>query len=190
MESLKYTDGIVNQEEFNTSTKKILWILREVNHDGDICDWNMCEILQTKIKGDNGIAPGWSNTFAPIIYSTYGILNNLYWREIPYCSEKPEIIDILKKIAYINVKRTAGGATVNHVLLEEAYSENKQFLLSQINYINPDIIIYGGTFHLFEHDLDFLENKSIKHISAYHPGQRTISQELYCDEIIESALSQ
>ena len=183
-----YRDGIVNRDVFNKCKKRILWILKEVNHDGELDDWDMCEILRTEIKGEKGINPGWSNTFAPIIYSTYGILNNLKWHEIPYCNEKPEIIDVLNSIAYMNVKRTSGGANVDYQKLSEAYKENKNLLFNQINEINPSIIIYGGTFYLFENDLDLISNKNVTHISAYHPAHRG-NKEIYCNQIIETALA-
>jgi hypothetical protein len=74
--------------------------------------------------------------------------------EIPYYSDKPEIIDILKEIAYINVKKTSGNSTTHFSTLESAYKENKTLLFGQINKINPSIIIYGGTYYLFENDIE------------------------------------
>ena len=72
--------------------------------------------------------------------------------------------------------------------MENAYIENKKLLFEQINDINPSIIIYGGTYYLFENDIEEnIKNKSIKHIDAYHPAQRHITHENYCNQIIEEA---
>ncbi len=185
---MAYTDGIVNKEFYKVSNVKILWILKEVNHDGDISDWDMTKILQD-IKTDYGIESGWEKTFGSIVHTTYGILNEKMWDEIPYYYDKPEIVDVLKEIAYINVKKTAGDSTTHFTTLERAYVENKKLLFKQINDINPSIIIYGGTYYLFENDIEEnVKNKSIKHIDAYHPAQRQITHENYCNQIIEEAI--
>jgi hypothetical protein len=182
---MAFKDGIINAEFYKNSALKILWILKEVNHDGDISDWDMTEILQD-IKTDKGMEKGWEKTFGPIVYTTYGILKNKMWDEIPYYSDKPEIIDILKEIAYINVKKTSGNSTTHFSTLESAYKENKTLLFGQINKINPSIIIYGGTYYLFENDIEEnVKNKNIKHIDAYHPAQRQITHEKYFNQIVE-----
>lgn len=184
----KYRDGIINKDFFNKSKIKILWILKEVNHDGEIDDWDMSIILQN-LKTKNGIKSGWEKTFATIVYTTFGILNKKLWDEIPYHYDNPEIIDILKEIAYINVNKTSGGSTTHYLTLEKAYLTYKEKLFQQINEINPSVIIYGGTFYLFENDLNSnIINKTIKHIDAYHPAQRKISHEKYCNDIIEKVI--
>lgn len=180
---MAYKDGIVNFEKYSKTFPKILWILKEVNHDGDLENWDMTKILQD-IKTDCGIEKGFEKTFAPIVYLSYGIINNKTWSEIPYHYDEPSIIDVLSQIAYINVKKTAGGSTIHYSSLERAYEENKKMLFEQINEINPDIIIYGGTHYLFEVDNEtFLKNRKVKHISAYHPAQRSMSHEAYYDEV-------
>lgn len=186
---MAFKDGIINIELYVKSKVKILWILKEVNHDGDIIDWDMSKILQ-EIKTENGIEVGWEKTFGPIVHTTYGILNQKMWNEIPYYYEKPEIVNVLKEIAYINVKKTAGDSTTHFTTLEKAYAKNKRFLFQQINDINPSIIIYGGTFYLFENEIEEnVINKHIKHIDAYHPAQRKITHEKYCNQIIEEAIN-
>lgn len=182
---MAYKDGIVNLEFYNKSETKILWILKEVNHDGDLDDWNMSKILQ-KLKTEYGVEKGFEKTFAPIVHLSYGIINKKKWSEVPYHYDEPSIIDILNQIAYINVKKTAGSSSIHFSSLEKAYKENKEMLYKQINEINPDIIIYGGTYYLFENDNNYmLINKDIKHISAYHPSQRSITHEKYFDEVYE-----
>ncbi|RZK11699.1 MAG: hypothetical protein EOO43_19160 [Flavobacterium sp.] len=93
--------------------------------------------------------------------------------------------DVLQSIAYMNVKFTAGGSNVDHTKLEDAYLENKMELFRKINVINPDVIIYGGTYSLFKNDIEkFVRNKQTKHIEAYHPSAR-VNKERYVNEIIE-----
>jgi hypothetical protein len=181
-------DGIVNNEFYQESKIKILWILREVNHEGDISDWDLTKIIQ-QIIIKTGIEPGWEKTFGPIVYATYGILNNKLWDEIPYYYDKPEIVNVLKEIAYINVKKTAGISKTNFKELDSAFNDGKESLFKEINNINPEVIIYGGTFYLFEKEIENrIINKNTKHINAYHPSQRSIKQEKYCNQIIEEAI--
>lgn len=186
---MAFKDGIVNEEFYENSAVKILWILKEVNHDGDISDWDMTKILQN-IKTNTGIEAGWEKTFGPIVHSTYGILNQKIWDEIPYYYNKPEIVNVLKEIAYINVNKTSGNSIIHFSTLENAYIENKNLLFEQINEMNPSIIIYGGTYYLFEKDIEVnVKNKSIKHIDAYHSAQRQITHKKYCNQIIEEAIN-
>lgn len=180
---MAYIDGIINVEKYLKTHPKILWILKEVNHDGSLEDWNMAEILQD-IKADYGIEKGFEKTFAPIVHLSYGIINKKNWNEVPYHYDEPSIIDILSRIAYINVKKTSGSSTTHYTSLEKAYEENKTLLFKQINEINPDIIIYGGTSYLFESDIEIqISNRNIKHISAYHPAQRSITHEEYFNRV-------
>jgi hypothetical protein len=182
---MAYKDGIVNSVIFSKTTPKILCILKEVNHNVDLENCNFTKILQD-LKTDCGIEKGFERTFAPIVHLSYGIINKKTWSEVPYHYDEPDIIDILKQIAYINVKKTAGGSTIHFSSLEKAYDENKVDLFIQINEINPDIIIYGGTYYLFENDNDImLKNQNIKHISAYHPSQRSITHENYYNKVYE-----
>ena len=74
--------------------------------------------------------------------------------------------------------------------LQKAYNKNKDILFQQINDINPSIIIYGGTYHLFAKDIEVnIKNKLIKHIDAYHPAQTNLTHEKYCNQIIEEAIT-
>lgn len=178
-----YKDGIVNNDKFLKTSPKILWVLKEVNHEGSLENWDMTKILQD-IKAEYGIEKGFEKTFAPIVHLSFGIINKKTWSEVPYHYDDPTIIDILSQIAYINVKKTSGGPNIHNSSLEKAYELNRDLLFNQINEINPDLIIYGGTYHLFENDIEtLLVNKNTKHIPAYHPAQRTISHEEYYNEV-------
>jgi hypothetical protein len=179
---MAYKDGIINNDKYNKTNPKILWILKEVNHDGDLENWDMTKILQD-IKDEYGIEKGFEKTFAPIVHLSYGIIHRKSWTEVPNHYDKPEIIDILSQIAFINVKKTSGSSTIDNQTLENAYNQNKNLLFQQINEISPNIIIYGGTYHLFENELEMINDKNIKHISAYHPAQRTITQEEYFERV-------
>ncbi|PKH50720.1 hypothetical protein CXF68_08455 [Tenacibaculum sp. Bg11-29] len=186
-------DGIVDTEEYYSNSPKILWILKEVNCPGD-SNWDMRDALANNIKNKNGkgIKSGWANTFNPIVYATYGILNNISWENMESVYSDQSIIDVLRKVAYINVKKEPGGSSSNPSEIKSYYNKNKAASHEQIKLINPDIIIFGNTLNFFDEDffdlfekLEKKENDSSlevyegeKHIllNTYHPNNRTIEQ--------------
>src|SRR5687768_12307014 len=145
-------DGIVDPVTYSSSDKKILWILKEVNSPEDDGGWDMREAIRN-LKTESGLKKGWDKTFSSIVYVSYGIIYKKNWSEIPYLYDDPSIIDVLNKIAYINVKKVPGGSRTSPTELQLAYVVNRELLWDQIRVINPDIIIFGGTFYLFEIDI-------------------------------------
>lgn len=191
-------DGIVDFGQYQTCDLKILWILKEVNSVDDIDEWDLRDAI-SNLKTEKGIVKGWGSTFNPIVYTTYGILNNKERKEINNINSNPEIIDVLQKIAYVNIKKIPGGSVVKHLELEMAYDEQKEILKEQISLYNPNIIICGGTFEIIKDDLNY-KKLDKKHnypinifqsqkriiIDAYHPNNRTVKQEIYCNSIINA----
>ena len=116
-------DGIVSEKDYLNSEIKILWILKDPNSTGEDGAWDMREHIKTNLKTESGILKGWSPTFKKLIYVTNGILNNLSWNdELSHPSYKPEVIDELKKIAYINIKKAGGGPVANANDIQEYYN--------------------------------------------------------------------
>src|SRR5690606_4902086 len=117
--------------------------------------------------------------------------------ELYHPSYRPEVIDELKKIAYINIKKTGGGSKASELEIQEYYDYSKGLLFDQILGFNANIIIFGGTFKYFRHDLNLNKwqnfkscNASIKegclYIDAYHPGWWKISEEVYFTDILNA----
>ncbi|WCC46225.1 hypothetical protein [Tenacibaculum finnmarkense] len=195
-------DGIVNISEYNSTNPKILWILKEANSIDDY-DWDFRDALKDlKNESGQGIKSGWANTFTPIIYTTYGILNDLNWEDMGSVYNDQSIIEILNKVAYINLKKVPGDSNADWNKIKSYYNENKNAIHEQIQLINPDIIIFGNTMNFLDNDffeifgeiridksnksLHIYENKEKLLLSAYHPNNRTIKQQEYCNLIIES----
>jgi hypothetical protein len=190
-------DGIVSEGDYLNSDIKILWILKEPNSSGEDGSWDMRLHIKNNLKTEAGILKGWSATFKKIIHVTNGILNNLSWNdELSHPSYKPEVIDELKKIAYINIKKTGGGAVAISNEIQEYYNYSKNLLFNQIRELKPNIIIFGGTYKFFHADLE-LENfddfgsctalfqNNTLYINAYHP-MYTIKEEIYFNDIIKA----
>ena len=195
-------DGIVNSEEYHSSSLKLLWILKEANSPDD-SDWDMRDALfDLKNENGSGLKYGWSNTFTPIVYTTYGIFNSLQWENIDSFHNHQNIIDVLRKIAYINVKKVPGKSSSNWNEIKSYYDKNKNALHEQIALIHPQIIIFGFTLDFFDDDfmsefgnlheskendlLHIYENCDYLLLHAYHPNNRKLQQKEYCNLIINA----
>ena len=192
-------DGIVDVDEYLAADLKIMWILKEVNSPDDE-DWDMREVL-INLKSSCGtkIKEGWASTFNPIVYTTYGILTNLYWEDIPNTDVAPNIIDVIKKIAFVNIKKVSGGAVAVNNKLSDFHNKYSYVLKKQIESFIPDVIICGNTLEIiddFGNQYEYFKDNGMnfytseKHIivDAFHPNNRNLSQEVYCDTIIRNVL--
>lgn len=199
-------DGIVNIDKYLSSKYKILWVLKEPYDDFEVGvpaggGWHFAKDFLN--SPDFRVKMGRSRaTWQPIIYTTYGILNDfLLWNEMPYIREKPEMMDIIHSVAVINIRKLPGGTrTIDFQTIAAAYNECKEVILKQIEIYNPDIIIGASTLSLLFDDLKITEkeienfgsvqvvNKNNRlFINAYHPAQTTINRERYVNDIINSA---
>lgn len=190
-------DGIVNIDEYYDSTIRIMWILKEPydkNENGHSGGWSMTNALDNGKLGKGKDSKTWNR----IVCSSFGILNNFErLGKVVELNEKQKVREIIKKIAFVNVKKIPGDTTTSAKTLTNAYKQNKEILLKQIDTYRPDIIIGGKTLHLFKKDLNvkkeneleaghfFLKNQLF--INTLHPAQRNISTDDYVNKIIERA---
>ncbi|MCW3091747.1 MAG: hypothetical protein JWP81_2816 [Ferruginibacter sp.] len=199
-------DGVFDPEKYLSAKYKILWILKEPYDEFDDDGvpfgggWHLKDVILPKQKFQE--FTGGRKTFEPMIYASWGILNNFcLWDDMNDVSKDPTMLEALKSIAYINVKKLPGYKASYYKTINDAYAKHKDILLKQIEYINPDIIIGGATLGLFINDLGLSKKDNIRHkglnyfikenkifIEAYHPAQRTsstgVTQQMYCNDII------
>ena len=127
-------DGAVDMECYSAQDIKILWILRETNGS----DFSFKEFLQNpkvynKWKSTVGLVVKTSNS---IIEGLDGVKGNKYPKDISM---------VMKKIAWINVKKTGGEARSNSNQLLHHAKENAEIIESQIRELSPDVVILAGT---------------------------------------------
>ena len=179
-------DGITDYNEFSNVNPKILWILKEPNQNGaphadDLRNFHL----------DVRRYHNWKKTYQLMMRTTYAILNNCSFEEIPPVEK---IYDILKKIAVINIKKIGGNSSSYQTEINKTYSQNRTMILEQIESISPDIIINGSrVWNLFQdlpgEDWESVENFNVKHVNekiyvhAYHTCQTKINQRKYIDLI-------
>ena len=198
------TDGLIDPERYFNAKYKILWILKEpvdeIDEDGTPYGggWSLMEALRP--KKTLWEFTGGRRTFRPMIYTTYGILNDFcLYDEMEYVEKDPSILDAFKSIGYINVKKLPGMKMSSNDVIARAYQQYKEILHRQIADYSPDIIIGGSTLQHFFQDLGITPSK-MRHegnvrfaiqngkvfIDAYHPCYWAIPRYEYCDDIIKT----
>jgi len=194
-------DGIINTAEYYNSPIKILWILKEpydLDNDGE-GGWSMNELLNDE-KNLNTLG-GLKTTWYPIIYTSYAILNGFKkYDDLEFIDKDLTMLNVLKKVAIINVQKFAANTSTNNNDITAAYKEHSKILLEQINTYNPHIIIGANTLSNFIDDLNLKEyykydeydywiKDNKLYINAGHPAVRGgyESKEAYVDDIVRIA---
>lgn len=199
-------DGVINtQKYFNipADKPKILWILKEANSQDSA--WNYQDLLsseQLAKSNDYSSIP----TIKKVLYISYSILNEfINYDDILGIQDKC-LFGIAEEIAYININKDPGGkGTVDNKAFNENLEKYRIIVQKQIDAYCPDIIILGNTknflnINLFDESLksysdDTTHNTALYEyadrliINAYHPSARsnTITEKVYCNEIIEAS---
>ncbi|UAM99097.1 hypothetical protein K8354_04535 [Polaribacter litorisediminis] len=166
-------DGILNYSEYKKQNPKILYLLKE-SHSGFV---NIA-------PHPEGYGPiGDSNVFWRYMrgyeYIITKVLNNQEYDE-----KKLMILKENKNVntAYVNIKKQCDYNKTSNPKEIEIYTNNdKEFLIEQIELINPDVIYCAGTFSFYQilyNDVNKLSNKVYKSnnriiIDYYHLSHRS-----------------
>jgi hypothetical protein len=200
-ERLPIYDGINDVDQYLNATYKILFVLKEPydEEQGKGGGWAIRDILG---KGGYGRA---SRTFYPMIYITYGILNDFkLWGDMDYVQDNfDEMNSYLYKIAHVNLSKlpSLNTTATDFSDIIDAYQKDKQkdnIVFKQIIAYKPDFIIGCGIEDLLIRDLELFQvgktngyvskkHPDFLYIGAYHPAQTTCLQEDYCNSIITIA---
>ncbi|GFE58723.1 hypothetical protein [Geobacter sp. AOG1] len=135
-------DGIIYPEMWSQARKKILFILKETNdYKGSIS--KLIHDAST-IRPKSGL---WgSPTFHNIGRWAYGLLN--YPQSVgAYKAANNNRKKSVLSCSFINLKKTTGGRTATKTVDESAQKYSK-FIRRQIEIIDPEIIVFGGTFQI------------------------------------------
>ncbi|MFN4971404.1 MAG: hypothetical protein ACK5GX_00070 [Bacteroidota bacterium] len=194
-------DGIIDIKKYNESSIKILWILKEAWGTGWLNNqkgrpFEYPEYINTEFNFGESF-PSSGAMWAKIIYINYGILNGfLKWDHMPNYWESEDVFNSLKNCALINLKKIPGSTVSNMNEIYQHYRTDKEVILNQIDIINPDVIICGGTYKILtkEYPFDILKNSNNEYrngnkkrifIPTYHPSYYSIGQEAYCDSVVQ-----
>ncbi|WP_071145255.1 uracil-DNA glycosylase family protein [Bacteroides ihuae] len=167
-------DGIIDPEKYLNARYRILWVLKEANSETD--SWSYPKKFKNKewlYRYGKSIP-----TLRRIIYTTYGILKDCEWSEIPDANNEKSF-EPLQEIAIINIKKIPGGSNSNNNEIQKAYYDNQELLKQQIEAYNPNIVIFGNTLqYFFKSDFDGLENTE-KQYTEYGNAFHDTGDKLY-----------
>ena len=165
-------DGIINLKKWEKANKKILVILKETN---DFDNYGLNDLIDKNINNSkSGIWKGltWHN----IGRISYKLLNSNASFEEAHKKRK----EILRYISVMNIKKTPGKNKSNYKVIQ--YNANKygNYIKEEIEIINPDIVILGGTYKFLKNILNleritenlYKEKGNDKriYIKCYHPA--------------------
>lgn len=201
--TLPIIDGVIDSASYLSSGTRIAWVLKEPYDDFDANGapdgggWSMHKIyFKTESVYDNIKHNPTLNTMA---YTTYGLLNNKFYEEMPWIYEDASVGNSLRSIVHMNVCKFPGNTTTLWNKLYSDYDYWRPILLFQLFVYKPQIIIFGNVMDLFSSDLNLDDvtqhdtQKNIRfaikdgclYINAYHPAQRIIKKEVYINDIIQ-----
>ncbi|HEY5043235.1 MAG TPA: hypothetical protein VIK53_14670 [Verrucomicrobiae bacterium] len=188
-------DGVISPEHYLLNPMKTSWVLREP-HDsgGDYCYKE--GIIDRLDRNDIGR----NKYFDPMRYLEYSLKNNLVlYDDIPDSDKDVTVSKLLLQTAFTNINKIVGGASVNWDIFPNYVDKFSGLVKRQLTIANPKIIIASGTIEFFR-KYDYLTNASVHNksykeyyvnegkiiLNCYHLGQRTISQENFCNDIINA----
>jgi hypothetical protein len=193
-------DGVVDPVLYCKAAAKILWILKEPWDGGDRSGggWSITQDLLRAKTAHMSKGP----TIQPIIYVTYGILNQIWTRaDMDSIRDDPSMAQVLHSIAYINVKKLPGLKKSNDAEILSAYRMSRGIISQQIDAYQPEYVI-GCRPHMaaIMADRGFSSgevsgNESARwatkngttFVDVYHPAQTTIKRGRYIDDILSIA---
>lgn len=169
-------DGIINEELFEQTNPKILFITKEPN-DPKQNSWDFRDWWKEDVKY------AFSKRIAEL---SFGIINDFPQYDTVRKRRGPgSAKQTIQHIAFMNIKKNGGGGKSKFDRIMEHLKMSYEFILRQIEIINPEIIILGLSWKEVRNEL-FPETEWIssgydilignynnaKVIDFYHPSAR------------------
>lgn len=183
--------GIVDQEAYEASTPKLVFLLKEVNDPKQTPGWSMVGFLQDQVKrglSGQSIYPMWKEL---------GIWSYAIRNDFPRYGEINTVqvaAEGLKCVGMTNLKKSGGGGTSNYRVIRECAAKTIELWKSELEIMTPDIIICCGTFWIVAPLLGLIPTKTATGwsfsswergngnsllVSTYHPAIRGRKDMLY-----------
>ncbi len=194
-------DGIADEEGYLSSKLKVAWILKEpydeIDENGEPRGggWSLAKDCFNSDKLYTGNNPVWQK----IAYVMYGFNHNESWEKMTYIHDKPEMMNVIRSIAWINISKMPAKTSSNNSQIQKNYNDVwREVILKQLDFYEPDVIIFGNTFNCLKNDsqpnrfqyaekdeklsivisadykwsLGYWRLGKQRLISAYHPGRK------------------
>lgn len=142
--------GVVDEDMYEGSDAKILFLFKEVNDTAQQENWSLVQLMHDQINSLK-----FYRIWAIVGIWIFGMQQGFppYKKLIP--SHPASITDGLLSIATTNLKKTGGAGQSNPEEIKEHARLNKVLWMKEIEIMNPDIVICGGTFSIIQEILGF-----------------------------------
>ncbi len=180
-------DGVADEKNYLESSRKILFILKEVNSPGE-GGWDLRNLLREPDR------PQTWNNITRWIEGIRRLPEEILWEDLVDIDQTRRYRSLIS-IAAVNLKKSPGGHTSDPAEVAKIAEEDKLFLNRQISLYDADLIICCGTsdpFHwlvsvceepdwkMTKRGTWFHEYKPGKFVVSYlHPEARCAPQLLY-----------
>lgn len=193
-------DGAISIDDYLKSDKKILWLLKEAydEKDGKGGGWSYSGVFrdnQTKFVQDYVFGQP-KPTWEQIVLISNSILNNETTTNVDDLKKIKSIPTILEKIAIVNIQKlpSLNGPYTSMSHIKKAFSLYSDLIISQIDLLNPDVVICGNVYDIIKSTHEstdskqyggcaFYQTKDRIFIDAFHPGQRKNREQYNIDVI-------
>lgn len=135
-------DGVVNESNYFLSKPKVVFILKEVN-DLNGGGWDLREFVS------KGARPQTWDNIARWVCCLNSKEKIPQWKEIKNITNEFRVRH-LKGVCVMNLKKSPGTHTANHLSLDKVANEDKEYIRRQYALYEPDITICCGTADLFK----------------------------------------
>ena len=138
--------GVVDERVYKSTTPKIVFILRESRSSdgGWSIPYELSQIIADYRCNGKPLDPAYMPTWRQAGVWAYSILHGFS----SYDALKGDrfVARGLEAIAMTNLKKTGGGATSNLPVIRRCATQEKALWQKEIETMNPDLIICGGTY--------------------------------------------
>lgn len=152
-------DGVADAAAYLDAKPRLMWILKEPYDDWDD-DGTPCgggwTFFRDVAKGKTlaQVANG-NPALRNVAYASRAILGGIgSYSELPWISDAPtEYERTLRSIAFANVGKMPAGRMTSDERLFACYEQWKDILFEQIEFYDPDILVFGNTLQCFAPDM-------------------------------------
>ena len=146
-------DGVGNVEEYLLSKPRIACLLKEpydeiVDGKAQGGDWSI--VRDCFMKKDQN----WSIlTWQRIIYTVYGLRNNLKYMEMDYIRDDRSMGEVLRSVAWINLNKMPSQKQSDQTYRENFKRYWKDIVKEQLRIYLPNVILCGNVFDACHEEL-------------------------------------
>jgi hypothetical protein len=143
--------GVIDQHMYESSEVKVLMLLKEVNDAEQKENWSLVDLIKAQIEKKKFL-PIWQR----VGEWSFGLEQGFpYYEKIYEYMGEENIAEGLSSIATTNLKKSGGTGESDYEVIKNHAITNKDLWTREIEIIQPDVVVCGGTFPIVQEILKF-----------------------------------